>query len=92
MKCVLVALVAVLAVASASVYAPSVYSLGSPYAYSAYAPYAYAAPLPYSVAPVAVAGTGYVAATRGSLHTAPLPEGPLASSLHINTAPAPGTL
>lgn len=33
----------------------------------------------------------YVAATRGSVHTAPLPEGPFASSLHINTAPAPGT-
>lgn len=33
----------------------------------------------------------YVAATRGSIHTAPLPEGPLAISHHINTAPAPGT-
>ncbi|KAI4466159.1 cuticle protein [Holotrichia oblita] len=101
MKCVLVALVVVLAVASASV-APLAYSVASPVAYTGAYPYAYpyaaayaapyAAPLAYSVAaPVAVGGTGYVAATRGSVHTAPLPEGPFASSLHINTAPAPGT-
>ncbi|KAI4466164.1 cuticle protein [Holotrichia oblita] len=99
--CVLVALVVVLAVASASV-APLAYSVASPVAYTGAYPYAYpyaaayaapyAAPLAYSVAaPVAVGGTGYVAATRGSVHTAPLPEGPFASSLHINTAPAPGT-
>ncbi|KAI4466160.1 cuticle protein [Holotrichia oblita] len=98
---VLVALVVVLAVASASV-APLAYSVASPVAYTGAYPYAYpyaaayaapyAAPLAYSVAaPVAVGGTGYVAATRGSVHTAPLPEGPFASSLHINTAPAPGT-
>ncbi|KAK9730206.1 Cuticle protein [Popillia japonica] len=101
MKCVLVALAVVLAVASASV-APLAYSVASPLAYTAAYPYAaypyaaayaapYAAPLAYA-APVAVGGTGYVAATRGSVHTAPLPEGPFASSLHINTAPAPGTL
>ncbi|CAH0557374.1 unnamed protein product [Brassicogethes aeneus] len=82
------------------------YGLGSPLAYSAplsYAasPLAYSAPLSYAAAPLAYSApivaaapaiqSGYVAATRGSIHTAPLPEGPFAASHHINTAPAPGT-
>jgi len=89
MKCVLIALFAVLAVASSQIYAPYGHlglGYGAPYGahlYAASAPVAYAAP---------AIQTGYVAATRGSLHTAPLPEGPLAISHHINTAPAPGTL
>nr|XP_022911678.1 uncharacterized protein LOC111422692 [Onthophagus taurus] len=93
MKCVIIALLAVLAVASAGL-APLAYSThyAAPLAYST--PYSY--PYAYNVAPVvapavSVASSGYVAATRGSLHVAPLPEGPFASSQHINTAPAPGT-
>ncbi|KAJ8976430.1 hypothetical protein NQ317_009064 [Molorchus minor] len=87
-KVIIFALFAFVAVASAGVVLPSAYSLGlaSPYA---------ALPLTYAAAPLAVAPaiqSGYVAATRGSVHTAPLPEGPFAFSHHINTAPAPGTL
>ncbi|KAF2887020.1 hypothetical protein ILUMI_19153 [Ignelater luminosus] len=86
MKCVLIALFAVLAVASCQYIAPLGLGLAHPYAYHGAHLYA-AAPI---VAPAVQ--TGYVAATRGSLHTAPLPEGPLAVSHHINTAPAPGTI
>jgi len=58
------------------------------------APAVVAAPVAAAVvaAPVAIQA-GYVAATRGSVHTAPLPAGSAAiASHHINTAPAPGTL
>ncbi|XP_023028178.2 uncharacterized protein [Leptinotarsa decemlineata] len=99
MKAIFVALFACVAVASAGLVVPQAYSYGYGYA----APYAafgyaapYAAPLAYAHAPIAYTApavqTGYVAATRGSVHTAPLPEGPLAFSHHLNTAPAPGTL
>ncbi|KAF5308802.1 hypothetical protein FQR65_LT06035 [Abscondita terminalis] len=83
MKFVVLALFAVLAVASAQYYHPYGYGLGFPYGYG----HLYRS---HVVAPAVQ--TGYVAATRGSLHTAPLPEGPFAVSHHINTAPAPGTL
>ncbi|EFA03588.1 uncharacterized protein LOC661258 [Tribolium castaneum] len=91
MKAVFVALFALVAVASAGFVVPSLgySSLVSPLAYRyAAAPIAVAAPV--AVAPAIQ--TGYVAATRGSVHTAPLPQGPFAFSHHINTAPAPGTL
>jgi hypothetical protein len=53
---------------------------------------AHHAPAAVVAAPAAIQG-GYVAATRGSVHTAPLPAGSAAiASHHINTAPAPGTL
>ncbi|KAJ3655700.1 hypothetical protein Zmor_014820 [Zophobas morio] len=97
MKAVFVALFALVAVASAGIVVPGAVgysSVISPLSYAA--PYAahYAAPIAVA-APVAVAPaiqSGYVAATRGSVHTAPLPQGPFAFSHHINTAPAPGTL
>ncbi|KAF5296091.1 hypothetical protein FQA39_LY02725 [Lamprigera yunnana] len=84
MKFTLIALFAILAVASCQFYYPYSYGFGYPYAYGGY----------YSAAQVVAPAvqSGYVAATRGSLHTAPLPEGPFAASHHINTAPAPGTL
>ncbi|XP_068904405.1 adult cuticle protein 1-like [Tenebrio molitor] len=90
MKAVFVALFALVAVASAGIVVPAGlgYSsvIASPLSYAA-APYAVAAPV--AVAPAIQ--SGYVAATRGSVHTAPLPQGPFAFSHHINTAPAPGT-
>ncbi|XP_049819110.1 cuticle protein 16.5-like isoform X4 [Aethina tumida] len=73
-------------------YAASPLAYSAPLAYSGsiahHAPLAYSAPI---VAAAPAIQSGYVAATRGSIHTAPLPEGPLAASHHINTAPAPGT-
>ncbi|KAG5899608.1 hypothetical protein JTB14_037270 [Gonioctena quinquepunctata] len=105
MKAVFVALFACVAVASASVVIPQTYSYGlgyaSPYTTLGYAapfaaPYGIASPWTYAATPIAYTApavqSGYVAATRGSVHTAPLPEGPLAFSHHLNTAPAPGTL
>ncbi|CAH1175655.1 unnamed protein product, partial [Phaedon cochleariae] len=101
MQATLFALFALVAVSASSVVLPQTYSLGyaapyaTPYAALGYsapwsAPLAYAAtPLVYSAPAVQ---SGYVAATRGSVHTAPLPEGPHAFSHHLNTAPAPGTL
>ncbi|KAK4879885.1 hypothetical protein RN001_008031 [Aquatica leii] len=83
MKFALIVLFAVLAVASAQFYHPYGYDYGYPHAYG----HLYRSA--HLVAPAVQ--TGYVAATRGSLHTAPLPEGPFAVSHHINTAPAPGT-
>ncbi|KAF7278292.1 uncharacterized protein LOC143191731 [Rhynchophorus ferrugineus] len=108
MKAVIAVLFAMAAVASAGNLLPQVYSYGltsplaysapvAPLAYSAYsAPFAYSAPLAYAAAPAVVAApaikSGYVAATPGAIHEAPLPEGPHAFSHHLNTAPAPGTL
>ncbi|XP_072387076.1 uncharacterized protein [Diabrotica undecimpunctata] len=95
MKAIIVALFAILAMASAGVVlSPSLGYSYQPLAYSAplVVPSAYsyvAAPVSYAAAPAIQ--SGYVAATRGSIHTAPLPEGPFAFSHHINTAPAPGT-
>ncbi|KAJ8921912.1 hypothetical protein NQ315_008546 [Exocentrus adspersus] len=86
MKAVFVALFALLALAYGGVVLPQAYSvagIAAPYAL----PLAYSAPI---VAPAVQ--SGYVAATRGAVHTAPLPQGPFAFSHHINTAPAPGTL
>ncbi|XP_066150820.1 uncharacterized protein [Euwallacea fornicatus] len=94
MKTVVALLVALAAYTSASgVVLPQAYSYGGlglakPLAYSA-------VPLTY-FAPVAIATpaikSGYVAANPGAVHTAPLPEGPLAFSHHLNLSPPAGTL
>ncbi|XP_066248648.1 uncharacterized protein [Euwallacea similis] len=94
MKAVVALLVALAAYTSASgVVLPQAYSYGGlalarPLAYSAL-------PLTYS-APAVIAApairSGYVAANPGAIHTAPLPEGPLAFSHHLNLSPPAGTL
>ncbi|XP_031345393.1 uncharacterized protein LOC116172335 [Photinus pyralis] len=86
MKCVLVALFVFFAVASCQFIFPHHYGYVHPYAYGGLYRSAHV------VAAVPAVQNGYVAATRGAVHTAPLPEGPHAFSHHINTAPAPGTL
>jgi len=105
MKAVIALLFAAVAVAHAGqvlLSSPWAGGYAAPWAYAA-APVAYAAPAAVAVhaAPVATVvaapaiAPGYVAATRGSVHTAPLPVGPSGehayASHHINTAPAPGT-
>lgn len=63
-------------------------------------PYAYAShnllahnvvAAPHAAIAVAPLGAGYTAATRGAVHTAPLP-GHAVSQTSLNLAPAPGTL
>ncbi|XP_077285914.1 uncharacterized protein LOC143911064 [Arctopsyche grandis] len=63
-----------------------------PFAYPAFG---FSAPLAYFTQPQVVAPIvqpGYVAATRGSLHIAPLPDNTPYASHHLNLAPAPGTI
>ncbi|XP_018574373.1 adult cuticle protein 1-like [Anoplophora glabripennis] len=85
MKAIFVTIFALFAISYGGVVLPQAYSVGIAAPYGL--PLAYSAPI---VAPDVQ--SGYVAATRGAVHTAPLPQGPLAFSHHINTAPAPGTL
>lgn len=71
------------------VVAPAPHVYAAPAIYAAHAPLAYAHAVP---APVVItkAAAQYTAATRGAVHTAPLP-GHAVSQTSLNVAPAPGT-
>lgn len=50
------------------------------------------APAVVAVQPIQAIQPGYVAATRGAVHIAPLPGNTPLASHHLNLAPAPGTV